>query len=136
MSRDKLSQLPAMKASLEEIRAAQARVSLADPEHLRRWLEESRPFLIFSAQDLSDSLSPLWPDGAKWVQQMVACYRAHRATIPSGEIRVSEMDGEKYEQPLFKGDSLTLAEKDRAVRWLVSQILEEKPDWSLEAPGL
>ena len=136
MSDDALSQLPAAKASLQEIREARARVAISNPEQLRKWLEATRPYLIFHGKDLMDALDPLWPDGVRAFQDIVNVYRAQRIGIPTGETRVVESLGHRVEQTIYKDDGLTLTEKDRCVRWLISQILEAKPDWRLEDPSL
>ena len=102
------------------------RVSLKDPEHLKRWLQESgRRYLVFDSVELVDSLP--FPEGVDTLMQLVACYRDHRVAIPSGEY---EMQGE-VKVPLCKGEVLEVFELDRVIRDLIRQITERDPTWDV-----
>lgn len=106
----------------------QIRVSMKSKEHLKDWLKKTgREFIVFNAQDLVDSLS--WPDGVEGLQAILFAYREHRRQIPTGEMEIVEVDGEradgekvvgeKVEVPKMKDESLTDAEARKAVNQIV-----------------
>lgn len=135
---DKLQAIRQLQnASAKELKEAQDRVAMKDPDHLTRWLQETRPYIVFKSSDLVESLKPLWPDGIQAFQNVVNCYRSHRCAIPSGETKTAiAPNGEEYVQALYKDDALTMVELDRCIRFLVGQILEHNSDWSLEDTAL
>lgn len=126
------------------------RVAMKSKEHMKRWAVQSgRPWLIFDTCELIDALPDVPPpaEGEKpeigpleLLLQFVACYRDHRACIPSttGET-VQQKDpgtGKITETPKTKTETLEVVEMDRLVRWLVGQITEKDPSWSLERQPL
>lgn len=113
------------------------RVSLKDPEHLKRWLQETgRRWMVLDSLDLVDSLP--WPGGVDALIQILACYRDHRQGIPSG--RTEKMKdptlGQDVQVPIMKTDALEIEEMDRAIRHLIRQASEKDPTWKLENPPL
>lgn len=124
----------AQDMSFEDKSKCLLRVSIKDPEHLKRWLDESgRRFLVFDAIDLVDSLP--FPEGVETFMQVVACYRDHRAAKPSGRTETHKNPlGEKFETTIYKTDVLEVEEMDRAIRYLVNQITQKMPDWDLNKP--
>lgn len=125
------------EAVVTEAAEAADRVSMQDPEHLKRWLAASgRTWLVFNALDLVDSLP--WPDGVDLFKEIVACYKNHRATIPTGRVELQEdpTTGNMVEVQIMKGESLELEELDRAIRALVRLATERDAAWKLENPAL
>lgn len=123
------------KLTLEEQSKRLLNVSIKDPEHLKQWLKQTgRSFLIFDAGDLVDSLP--WPDGVDALVQIIACYRDHRAVKPTGRVaqETEAVLGKTVEVPTYKTDTLEVEEMDRLVRYLIGQITEREPTWSLENP--
>ena len=117
------------------------RTAMKDPDHLKEWLSESgRPFLIFVAKDLVDALP--WPDGAQALAEIIHCYRVHRNAIANGETETQTYHdtvagGEvTVEVPLYKDETLELAEIDRTIRYLTGLASEKDPLWSLQNPPL
>ena len=97
-------------------------------EHLKDWLQKTgREFIVFNAKDLVDSLT--WPDGVEALQGILFAYREHRRQIPSGEMEIVEVDGErsdgekvigeKIEVPKMKDEGLTGAEMRKVVNQIV-----------------
>jgi len=122
--------------ALDEKQLAQINVAMRDPEHLKRWIRETRPFLIFKGTDLVDSLE--FPDGHRELQGIVFAYHMHRMKIPTGEV-LKEKDavlGETIDVPQYKTQDLTVEEMDRCIRWLCGRILEKSPAWQLSDPPL
>lgn len=119
--------------SHQELAERLLRVSLKDPQHLKKWLAESgRRYLVFDALDLVDSLE--FPTGIKKLMEVIASYRDHRLNIPSGEFR-NELDptlGKEIKVSIPKSDVLTVTELDRAIRFLISQITQIDSSWVLE----
>ena len=127
---------PAMALSQEQINTA-----MRSPGHLRAWLDASgRRWVVFNGLDLIEALP--WPHGVDVFMQVVMAYRDYRRTIPTGEVSAVDgwhpKTGERYvaEVTHYKGESLELEELDRAIRYLVAQIMEKDPTWSLEKPAL
>lgn len=122
--------------TMEETSKRLLRVSIKDPEHLKRWLDESgRRYLIFDSMDLVDSLP--FPAGIEQLMELIACYRDQRVTIPSGRTeKQKDMLGKEQLIPITKTDVLEIEEIDRAIRFLVGQITTLDPSWSLENPSL
>jgi len=116
---------------------AQIRIAMKDPEHLKRWLEESgRRWVVFAAKDLVDALP--WPEGINAFVQIVQAYRDHRAAQPSGR-KAKVWDEHAHamvEVPEMKGELLEVEELDRAIRFLISQITAKEPSWKLEDPPI
>ena len=118
--------------TLEEQFQRLFRVSIKDPEHLKRWLDESgRRWLVFDAIDMVDALP--FPDGLNSLIQIIACYRDHRSIKPSGRVekQADPTLGNEVDVPIMKTDVLEPDEIDRAIRFLVGQITELVPDWDL-----
>lgn len=123
--------------TLEEQAQRLFNVAIKDPEHLKRWLQESgRTWLIFNTNDLVDALP--FPDGLDTLIQIIACYRDHRSIMPSGRVekQVNPVTGKEVEVPLSKSDKLEVAELDRAIRFLINQITETEPSWNLQQPPM
>ncbi|UCG51428.1 MAG: hypothetical protein JSW58_14770 [Candidatus Latescibacterota bacterium] len=112
-------------------------ISMKSPEHLKRWLQESgRRYLVFESADLVDSVP--WPEGVDTLIQIIACYGEYRRSKPTGrfETQTDPTLGEKIEVPIMKGELLEVDELDRAIRFLIGQITEREPGWSLENPPM
>jgi len=131
------------KASPAEVLAAQDRVALRDPDHLIQWLRQTnRRFVVFETQDLVKSLQDMEGFvGLQALQQLVNVYRAHRQTVPTGEVRMEKVkapDGTTKEVsiPLMKDDTLTIPELDRCIRWLCAHMHDRNPGWSLDSAPL
>lgn len=123
--------------SAVELSERQMRVAMKSKDHMIRWLEASgRPWLIFNAKHLIEALP--WPSGDEALIQIIACYRDHRAMIPTGEMKSVEnpATGEMVNAVQYHPELLTLVEMDRAVRSLISQITSVDPSWSLNNPPL
>jgi hypothetical protein len=100
---------------------------MRSPEKMREWLEASgRVWLVFNAPQLVEALP--WPEGMNAFMQIVAAYRDHRSTIPTGD--TEEVNG--VPTRLYHGDTLTAVELDRCIRYLIGQITELDPTWTLE----
>ena len=118
------SSIVAMSAA-ERMEAA-LRTSMASPEKLMQWLEASgRVWLVFNSRQLVQALP--WPEGASAFAQIVAAYRDHRSTIPTGDTET--IDGQVV--PKFYTETLTVTELDRAIRYLITQASTLDPTWSL-----
>lgn len=122
--------------SLQEQSERLLRVSLSSPEQLKEWLEKSgRKWLVFNALELVDALP--FPDGVDTLIQVIACYRDYRSTLPNGEtIKYTDPTlGNVVDRPLYKGEMLGVDELDRVIRYLIRQITDKNPKWSLnDAP--
>jgi hypothetical protein len=83
-----------------------------------------------------------WPYGVEMLMQVVGAYRDYRRTIKTGRTRrltgVSAVTGEPYdvEVEVCKDEHLEIEELDRAVRYLITQLLERDSNWTLEQPAL
>jgi hypothetical protein len=111
----------------------QLNTAMKSPAHLKQWLKAThRRWLVFNAIELMDALP--WPSGIEAFMQVVMTYRDHRRTIDSGRTELVEepLTGEKVEVPVCKDEGLEVEELDRAIRYLVGQIRERQPGWSLE----
>lgn len=114
-----------------------ARVSMQDKGHLKRWLRATeRTWMVFNAIELVDALR--WPDGIDALMQIIACYRDHRASIPSGrsEVQVDSVSGKEVRVDLCKTETFEVEELDCVVRALIKRIKERKPEWNLGQPPL
>lgn len=89
----------------------QIRVSMADPQALKRWLVESgRKWILMSATDLVDSAP--WPEGVEDFKRVIDRYRDYRMTLPTGETEAQTTEeGDPIDVPVMKGEVLTLEEK-------------------------
>lgn len=119
----------------------QINVAMKSPDHLKQWLDKTnRRWIVFSGMDLVEALP--WPGGVEAFMQVVMAYRDHRRAVWTGRTqRVAgrhPKTGESFDQEVkvMKGEALEVEELDRAVRYLVAQILERDPNWSLEKPAL
>lgn len=141
------SNFPHDAASPAELLRRQEAVALADPEHLRRWLQATdRTFLVLHGPDLVLSLETITsergdPVGLQALQQIVNAYRGHRLTQPTGDTRrerVRAPDGTEsdVDVPVMKDDTLTVPELDQAIRQLCRQMYDLNPGWSLESDPL
>ena len=126
-----------------ELTEAQKAVAIQSPGHLRRWVAQARPFVVFVGVHLVDGLP--FPSGHQTFQHIVTAYTHQRATIPTGAQEVNE-DGSPmtYQdkdaegrpigpvRPVLKmcDDRLTVAEMKECVAWLAGQIHETEPDWT------
>ena len=107
-------------------------VTLKDPAHLKKWLEQSgRRWMIFDSLELVDALR--WPEGVAQLLGVVSAYEQYRQGIPTGEV-VEETDptlGQKIPVPQMKSGPLTVSEMDRVIRFLIRAITEVDPAWTL-----
>lgn len=135
---NKVKNLPASRASVEEFQKALDRVSIKDPDHLKRWIASRRPFLVFVGEDLSEALKPFWPECEQELQRIINQYMSHRLGVPTGDVKRQKdpITGKMIDVPLYKDDTLTLTELDRLVRWAVAQIMDHDPNWKLTNPAL
>ena len=120
---------------LEERSKRLFRVAIKDAEHLKKWLEKSgRTWIVLNCTELVDALP--FPDGLDAFMQIIACYRDHRRGVPTGEIEVQTDPtlGKEIQVPLMKDENLSVVELDQAIRYLISQVTELDPDWSIERP--
>ncbi len=110
---------------------------MKSPEHMVNWLKSTgRTWLVFNAEDMVRG--QVWPWGIDALMQIIAGYRAYRGAQPSGRTETikNAVTGEMETIPISKSDQLEVAEMDRAVRWLIEQITERDPDWSLNRPAV
>jgi hypothetical protein len=115
----------------------QLNTAMRSPVHLKQWLDAThRRWLVFNAVELMDALP--WPSGVDAFMQVVMAYRDHRRTIESGRTELVEepLTGERVEVPVYKDEGLEVEELDRAIRYLVGQIREKRPEWSLEQASM
>jgi hypothetical protein len=113
------------------------RISLKDADHLKKWLASSgRRWIILDSQDLVDSLP--YPSGIEFFMEMIDLYRGFRATKLSGRVekQIDPTLGVEIDVPIKKTDTLEAEEMDRAIRFLVGQISEIDPGWSLDNPSM
>lgn len=123
--------------SAVELSERQMNVAIKSKKHMLEWLEATnRQWFLFNGKHLVEALP--WPSGDEAFMQMVACYRDHRAVIPTGEIEWVEdpVTKEMKSVQQYHPESLTLVEMDRAIRWMVGQITSLDSDWSLDNPPL
>jgi hypothetical protein len=128
-----------MKTSTQEavlLSHEQMATAMRSPTHMEAWLESSgRKWLVLNSVDLMKALT--WPDGVNILMQVIAAYRDHRLTQPSGRTEIiADALGHKTEVPIVKTDVLEVEELDRAIRYMAARMLEIDPKWSLENPGL
>ena len=113
------------------------RISIKDAEHLKKWLASSgRRWIILDSQDLVDSLP--YPAGIEMFMEAIEHYRRFRSTKESGRVE-KQLDptlGIEIDIPIKKTDTLEVEEMDRAIRFLVGQITEIDPSWSLDNPSM
>ena len=119
----------------------QIATAMKSPDHLREWLDATgRRWLVFDGVDLVKALP--WPDGVDALMQMISAYRDERRTVWTGRVEhfvgKNAVTGEPIDQEVkvMKGEHLEIEELDRAIRYLVAQILELDPNWSLNNPAL
>jgi hypothetical protein len=122
---------PESDAGYDARREALLRVSIKSPDKLKEWLEASgRRYLIFDAFQLVDALP--WPHGLDALAQVIACYRDHRRTVPSGRFeKVIDARGESRAVPQMRGETLEADEQARLIKYLIRQVQELDPTWSL-----
>jgi len=105
---------------------AAMRVAMQSPEKLKTWLQASgRQWVVLNGPQLIDALP--WPEGVQAFMHVVAAYRDHRSTIPTGE--TENVGGEKVD--LYHGEVLTLTELDRCIRFLIGKATELDSTWTL-----
>jgi len=128
------AEIPEVRKMGDQQRAeARVQVSMKDPEHMKRWLNESgRKYIIIKADELVDSL--IWPFGHEAAQQIFDAIRHHRGTISTGRTRTEKdpITGESVEVPVMKGEQLEPEEMVDVIRWLNATLSENDPQWSLE----
>lgn len=115
----------------------QENVAMRSPEHMLHWLQETgRKWLVFNTEDMVRG--QVWPHGIDALMQIISGYRQHRQAQPSGRFDTLKhpVTREMTRVPITKTDKLEIAEMDRAIRWLIEQITEADPDWSLNKPAL
>ena len=121
----------AMELSQEQINTA-----MKDPNHLKKWLEESgRKWLTFNTKDLVNAMP--WPEGAQAFAQIISMYRDQRRTIATGRVEIQKhidnvSDKEvDVEVPIFKDETLEIEELDRAIRHMIGLASKKDPSWKL-----
>lgn len=125
------------KMTMDLVRERAAKTAMASPEHLKAWLDQSgRRWLVFDGRELVDALP--WPGGVQELMDLVYLYNQHRCSKPSGrtEVLYDPITKEEVTVPVFKGEILEKEELDRAIRYLVAQLLAIDPEWNLERPAL
>ena len=111
------------KMSEEEKKQAIANVAISSPDHLKKWLVSSgREWLVLNSSHLVDALP--WPNGISALTQVIAAYRDHRMVLKTGEV--------ENDLPVCYTETLTRTELDRCIRYLIGQITEIDPTWTLE----
>ena len=116
---------------------AQANIAIADPAHLKRWLQETgRRFLVMRTDDLVDSLP--WPHGVEALIQIIEAYKQRRQTVaadngpcpwpggngvttPLGHAKCDFCHGSGVVDTRYKTDRLEDDEIDEAIVFLNSQ---------------
>ena len=121
----------------KELKEAQLRVAMTDLNHFRDWLTASgRDFLTFKSADLPAALEHA-PENLLLVQQLVSAYTQHRMGIVyDSRTEIEPTTGEPIQVPVAKDDRLTPAEKDRVVRQLVTELVDQIDGWSLDGEPL
>jgi len=121
-----------MELSQEAINTA-----MKDPEHLKKWLQESgRRWMTFNTKDLIESIP--WPAGAQALAEIISMYRDHRRAIATGRVEIQKhMDNVSSEEvgvevPLYKDETLEIEELDRAIRHMIGLASEKDPKWNLQ----
>lgn len=119
----------------------QVATAMKSPDHLRAWVEASgRRWLVLDGVEFTKALP--FPHGVEAFMDMLAAYRDERRAVWTGRLEKyvgkNELTGDKIDTELrvMKGEHLEVEELDRAVRYLVAQILELDPTWSLDRPAL
>lgn len=130
MSEDKRVELPEVKEmSAVQRSEAAMRVAMQSPQQLRKWLHESgRRWLVFDALELVEALP--WPHGVQNLIDTIACYRDHRAAIPSTtgamvEQKDPHADPSKprmIQVPVTKPETLESAELEQCIAYLQSLV--------------
>jgi len=122
---EKSTILPIVNSMTERERLeAKIRVSINSPEKLKEFLEASgRLWLVFNARHLVESLP--WPEGVNSFMQIIDCYRDHRRVIPTGDLDA------QTQLPITHGETLTIEELDRCIRYLIEQASKLDPNWKL-----
>lgn len=118
---------PSVKTLTPEERIqASLRVAMSSSEKLIAWMEASgRTWIVFNSRQLIEALP--WPEGVSAFAQIIAAYRDHRSTIPTGDTET--IDGVVV--PKYHTETLTVTELDRAIRFLIAQASAIDPMWSL-----
>jgi hypothetical protein len=121
-----------MQLSQEQINTA-----MKSPQHLREWLDASgRKWIVFNGVDLIDALP--WPGGVETFMQVVMAYRDHRRGVWTGreETQKDPKTGKAVPVKIMKDESLETEELDRAIRYLVTEMMRRNQNWSLNNPAL
>lgn len=119
------------------LRERQVKLAMSSQVHLKQWLQASgRRWLVMDAMELVDALP--WPGGVQELMGLVNLYTQHRRKFDSGRRQTMKdpVTGDDVETIIYKDEKLELAEVDRAIRYLVQQVLEWDPKWSLTNPAL
>lgn len=117
----------------EEIARRQDITGMKSPEHLQRWLRETRrDYLVFKTGDFLKAIR--FPRDAEALMYLVSRYDEYRSRIPSGRTQtvVEPLTKKTVEIPIMKSEVLEVEELDRAIRNFAAMIYEQKPDWSIE----
>lgn len=126
-------ELPQVAAMSEDDRAAAIdAVTLKSKEQLIEWQRQTgRTWMILDAIQFVESLD--FPRDLLAYQQMLAKYRARRATIPTGRVEVvtDPKTGEQRQVPIMHGEQLEVVEATRLMRYLLDTIREKDPTWTL-----
>lgn len=119
-----------------ELSQEQINTAMKDPEHLKKWLQESkRRWMTFNTKDLIAALP--WPTGAQALAEIISVYRDHRRTIDTGRVEVrkvrDEVTGQEVEVdvPIFKDEILEIEELDRAIRHMIGLASAMDSGWKL-----
>jgi hypothetical protein len=110
---------------------------MKDPNHLKKWLQESgRKWMTFNTKDLVEALP--WPMGAQALAEIISMYRDHRRTIATGRVeKMMQMDNVagkevEIEVPIYKDENLEIEELDRSIRHQIGLASQKDPTWSLQ----
>jgi hypothetical protein len=121
----------------EKLTEEQLRTAIRSPEHLRRWVLQEAPFVVFKGTDMVDALP--YPSGHEAFQHFVSAYRSQRIDIEDDEqVRrrgVDPISRETLEVPGKKHDMLTVDEFADLVRWVslaAGRVAVQKIDAELE----
>jgi hypothetical protein len=109
----------------------QLNTAIRDPNHLLRWVQSERPWIVFKGEHLVKAMP--WPQGHILLQGLIASYRELRLKTPSGDmVQVRDpLSGQTVEVEGILDETLSRDELDACIRWLVNQMHAVDPSWTL-----
>lgn len=120
------------KMGEQERKEALDNVAIQTREQLIRFLHESeRKWLVLNTGHLVEALP--FPQGVLMVQQIIAWYRNHRATVGTGR-KQTVMDPVSRESIVIEeghGEALEIREAEDVIRFLLDNIRQRDPTWTL-----